>query len=245
MTDDPQERSASDGLLKRIDELLWEDTYANDVRSTALIGLQLGELIGSDRDELQRIALDVARTSAESDLTSSTSRENHVYNDAPKNARATRNVGVLESKIRRRRQRMHRMIKGLRFWCRGVPARARGRHGPIDWLRTSKQRVLFAILGVTATLPAQANITVQGQVGTVEILTSAAGAPGNFDLRIYFVTGGVICNGQTWAYINTSDNNYAATAAGVLTAKSSGMTVTLNIVQDTQGYCQLAAFWIN
>ena len=62
MTDNSRGTSASDELLDRIDALLWEDTYANDVRSTALIGLELGELIRSNLDDLQRNALDVAKT---------------------------------------------------------------------------------------------------------------------------------------------------------------------------------------
>ena len=50
-----------DELLKRIDELLWEDAYANAVRSAATIALELGELLREKLDDLQRAALDVAK----------------------------------------------------------------------------------------------------------------------------------------------------------------------------------------
>lgn len=50
-----------DELLKRIDELLWEDAYADDARSTAIISLEFGEFLREKLDALQRAALDAAK----------------------------------------------------------------------------------------------------------------------------------------------------------------------------------------
>jgi hypothetical protein len=50
-----------DDLLKRIDELLWEDAYADDVRLMATISLELGEVLRDNLDNLQRAALDAAK----------------------------------------------------------------------------------------------------------------------------------------------------------------------------------------
>jgi hypothetical protein len=51
--------------------------------------------------------------------------------------------------------------------------------------------------------------------------------PGNYDFRVYFATGEVICNGVIWAYLNTADANYSALAASILMAKAVGSPVTL------------------
>ena len=48
-------------LLKRIDELLWQDTYAGDVRATAVIALELGNFLKGALDDLQKAALDAAK----------------------------------------------------------------------------------------------------------------------------------------------------------------------------------------
>lgn len=61
MTRASNQNVEKDELLKRIDELLWEDAYADDVRSTAIISLELGEFLREKLDDLQRAALDVAK----------------------------------------------------------------------------------------------------------------------------------------------------------------------------------------
>jgi len=103
--------------------------------------------------------------------------------------------------------------------------------------------VKFLLLAVIATTilslqPARAD-NVAGQVGTIITVGSGAGAPGNYDFRVYMATGAVICNGVPWVYINTSDANYSALVASVLLAKSLGSTVTLYFNQ-VGAYCQLA-----
>jgi hypothetical protein len=87
--------------------------------------------------------------------------------------------------------------------------------------------------------------SIGGQVGTVETLGSGAGAPNNLDFRIYLVGNPVICNGNSWAYINTTDANYQALVANLLTAKAAGFSVTLAISQDGSGYCQIAYMFMN
>lgn len=48
-------------LLKRVDDVLWEGAYDTDVRSTALIGYELGELLRDGLDDQQKAALDAAK----------------------------------------------------------------------------------------------------------------------------------------------------------------------------------------
>lgn len=62
MTHASHQNVERDDLLTRIDELLWEDSYADDVRSTATISLELGELLRHKLDILQHAALDTAKT---------------------------------------------------------------------------------------------------------------------------------------------------------------------------------------
>ncbi len=81
---------------------------------------------------------------------------------------------------------------------------------------------------------------ITGTVGTLEVIGSGAGAPGNLDFRFYLAGNPVICNGQPWAYINTTDANYSALVSSLMLAKSLGSTVSFYVNQDSQGYCQLA-----
>lgn len=61
MTSASSQSTRRDDLLKRIDQLLWQDAYAADIRSTAVIGLGLGEFLRDSLDDVQRSALDAAR----------------------------------------------------------------------------------------------------------------------------------------------------------------------------------------
>jgi len=89
---------------------------------------------------------------------------------------------------------------------------------------------------------ARAETIVVGQVARIETVTSAAGAPGNYDLRVYLVGSPVICNNQVWAYVNVTDANYSATVANVLATKATGSTATLHVLQDSGGFCHLTFF---
>jgi hypothetical protein len=97
----------------------------------------------------------------------------------------------------------------------------------------------LVLLSVLISLPARAVTGVAGQVGNIEIIGPGGGAPGNYDFRVFLTTGGVICNGQNWAYLNTGDANYSALVASILSAKALGSTVTL-YVNLVGAYCQLA-----
>jgi hypothetical protein len=79
-----------------------------------------------------------------------------------------------------------------------------------------------------------------GQIGTALVVGSAAGA--SQDFRVYLAGNPVICNGQTWAYVNTGDYNYNAIVANILAARAVGATITLYWVQQTNGLCQISFF---
>jgi hypothetical protein len=85
--------------------------------------------------------------------------------------------------------------------------------------------------------PALADVTV-GLIGSVEVVAAPSGAPGNFDFRITFAGSPVVCNGQTWAYINISDPNYQATVANILSARAMNLPVYISWVQNGS-YCQI------
>jgi hypothetical protein len=103
----------------------------------------------------------------------------------------------------------------------------------------STQSYLLAFIAVSVLIsqPARAG-SVVGQVGVIEAIGSGAGAPGNFDFRVFLATSAVICNGQNWVYINIGDANYNVLVAFALSAKSLGSTVTLYFNQ-VGSYCQL------
>ena len=99
---------------------------------------------------------------------------------------------------------------------------------------------LICTLGMIGT--AEADTVVFGQIARIETITSAGGAPGNYDFRVYLLGSPVICNGQIWAYVNASDANYHATVANVLAAKATASTGTLHVIQDAAGLCQITVF---
>jgi hypothetical protein len=98
---------------------------------------------------------------------------------------------------------------------------------------------LGCIIGCISTAYATSGSSV-GQVGVAETIGSAGGAPGNFDFRVYLLGGPVICNGQIWAYVNSTEANYNAIVANILSARASGASVTLNWNQDGSGYCHIS-----
>jgi hypothetical protein len=102
----------------------------------------------------------------------------------------------------------------------------------------------LVVLSVLISQPARAVTGVAGQVGNLEIIGSGGGAPGNYDFRVSLTSGGIICNGQNWTYINTSEANYSALVASILSAKTLGLTVTL-YVDPVGAYCHLDYLVIN
>lgn len=100
-------------------------------------------------------------------------------------------------------------------------------------------KAIFAAAGLAliCTFAARAQTAVSGQVATVEIVAGGGGAPGNGDFRVYLSGSLVQCNGQTWSYVNATDPNYKGILGGILTARASGLPVTLYVSQDSSGYC--------
>jgi hypothetical protein len=107
------------------------------------------------------------------------------------------------------------------------------------------QVMSFLLLAASTGQLANADpLGVAGYVGNLDVVGSAGGAPGNYDFRIFLTTNQVICNGQTWAYINATDANYNALVASILAAKATGGIVTL-YVNPVGAYCQLVFVIIN
>ena len=105
------------------------------------------------------------------------------------------------------------------------------------WIRSSLLVVGCLIGGISA---AYATGSSSGQVSFILVVASGAGAPGNYDFRVSLVGGQVICNGQTWAYVNANDANYNGISANILSSRALGIPVTLYWNQDSSGSCQIA-----
>jgi hypothetical protein len=82
-------------------------------------------------------------------------------------------------------------------------------------------------------------------VSSVWAYGSGGGAPGNYDFRVYLSGYPVVCDGQTWGYVNVSDANYNVIAASVLSAKAAGYSITMYIAEDANGYCHIDAMLLN
>lgn len=87
--------------------------------------------------------------------------------------------------------------------------------------------VLVMIAACAISQPVFAQIQVSGVVGNTQVVGSGGGAPGNYDLRVFFTSNSVMCDGQAWAYINIKDSNYSALVASIMFAKTTGETVVL------------------
>jgi hypothetical protein len=68
---------------------------------------------------------------------------------------------------------------------------------------------------------------------------AGAGAPNQYDFRVTLVGAPVICNGQTWAYVNQNDVSYDAIMANILQARAMGVGITLTWTQSSTGYCYI------
>jgi hypothetical protein len=99
--------------------------------------------------------------------------------------------------------------------------------------------VVFALCAIGLAEFAHADGTTTGQIGTIQTVGSAGGAPGNYDFRVSLAGGPIICNGQNWAYINTTDANYSAIVASILSARVSSNSVYLYWIQASNGFCEI------
>jgi hypothetical protein len=80
---------------------------------------------------------------------------------------------------------------------------------------------------------------ITGQIGRLDTVAAGGGAPNNYDFRVYLVGSTVICNGQTWAYVNSGEVNYSTIVANLLAAAATGAGVGLIATQDSVGFCHL------
>lgn len=84
---------------------------------------------------------------------------------------------------------------------------------------------------------------VTGKISQINGVGGSAGAPGNYDIRVYIEGQTTICAGAidpAWAYVNSNDANYKGLLALLLMAQASGKTVTLDTNKSASGYCQIA-----
>jgi hypothetical protein len=82
-------------------------------------------------------------------------------------------------------------------------------------------------------------IGVSGVVSNVALISNLEGAPGNYDLRIYLVSGAIPgCNGG-FLYLNLSDANYSAISAYMINAKDTGVTIDFTYFVDSNGFCHI------
>lgn len=102
--------------------------------------------------------------------------------------------------------------------------------------------LLLAGIGISSEVCYACCYSAQGQISQVQLIASPAGAPGAQDFRVILVGNVPICGTNTWAYINSTDANYAASVAALLSAKLSGSTVQLNSSPDSAGNCQIYYF---
>jgi hypothetical protein len=98
---------------------------------------------------------------------------------------------------------------------------------------------LTCAIGFAASAHAQTAIGVSGVVSSLTLVSSLLGAPGNFDLRVAFVSGAISgCNGG-FLYLNLTDANYNAIAAYMINAKDTGATIAFTYFVDSNGFCHM------
>jgi hypothetical protein len=98
---------------------------------------------------------------------------------------------------------------------------------------------LTCAIGFVATAHAQSAMGVSGVVSGVALTSTLRGAPGNEDLRIFFVSGAISgCNGG-FLYLNLTDANYNAIVAYMINAKNTGVTIAFTYFVDSNGFCHI------
>ena len=82
--------------------------------------------------------------------------------------------------------------------------------------------------------------TASGKISLIETVGGGAGAPGNYDTRVYLTGTATMCGSvHAWAYVNANDGNYKGILANILTAKAMGLNVILYTTREATGYCRL------
>jgi hypothetical protein len=76
--------------------------------------------------------------------------------------------------------------------------------------------------------------TTGGTITFIDVTTD------NYGFRVTLAGSPALCGNQnTWAYITTTDSNYNAFAAALLSAKETGDGIVLYATRDASGYCHL------
>lgn len=107
----------------------------------------------------------------------------------------------------------------------------------------SLSRVLAACMAALWVCCAQA--WDGAQVGTVLNLEVAPAT--NYGVRVSLQGVTAMCgSAASWAYLNEGDSNYKVYVAALLTAKVSGLPVTVYTMKDTgTGYCRIGYLVMN
>ena len=62
---------------------------------------------------------------------------------------------------------------------------------------------------------------------------------GNYDFRVYLDSGATCGNGNNWAYVNKSYDNYDAMVSMMTLAFASNKNVIIYSTRDAAGFCQI------
>jgi hypothetical protein len=109
-----------------------------------------------------------------------------------------------------------------------------------NYSHKTAMNLMASLCLLASAIPAFADGSITGQIAALLTVGSASGAPGNYDFRVFLVGNPVICNGQSWAFLNVTDSNYNSIVANILSARASGAIITLNWV-PVSNYCQIGS----
>jgi len=112
-----------------------------------------------------------------------------------------------------------------------------------------KFRGLSALFGVALTFMAGSPALAGPTSASGVIRSTWLSGGSNYAFRIYLSQAGVDQLNQCtagFAYLNTSDDNYQAKVASLMTAYSMKKTVTLSLIfTDPNGFCRITDFQVS
>lgn len=106
-----------------------------------------------------------------------------------------------------------------------------------------RQAITIMALSLSANLAYGFDGFVSGKIAEIYGVGGAAGAPGNFDIRVFIENQPSLCPGAldaNWAYLDSTDPNYKALLAMLLMAQASGKTINLYTTKGPTNRCQIA-----
>jgi hypothetical protein len=100
-------------------------------------------------------------------------------------------------------------------------------------------KCIQSMLAISCLLPFAAFCWDGNVAGTIAGIDVATGP--NYAFRVYLQGSPALCgNGNTWAYINKNNDNYAAYVATLLAAKATGAEIRLYTDREpSTGYCEI------